>query len=59
MTGSWNDFNDAQNTSVIPKGVIAKGASPSARAATTAGAGLDRRLCHPQRQRRGLPPASR
>ena len=25
MTGSWNDFNDAQNTSVIPKGVIAKG----------------------------------
>ena len=25
MSASWNDFNDAQNTSVIPKGVIAKG----------------------------------
>ena len=24
MTASWNDFNDAQNTSIIPKGVIVK-----------------------------------
>ena len=24
MTGSWNDFNDAQNTSIMPKGEIVK-----------------------------------
>ncbi|HYN38972.1 MAG TPA: hypothetical protein VES39_06955, partial [Rhodospirillales bacterium] len=24
MTGSWNDFNDAQNTSIMPKGTIIK-----------------------------------
>ena len=24
MTASWNDFNDAQSTSIIPKGVIVK-----------------------------------
>ena len=24
MTGSWNDFNDAQNTSIMPKGEILK-----------------------------------
>ncbi len=23
MSASWNDFNDAQNTSIMPKGTIA------------------------------------
>ena len=24
MSASWNDFNDAQNTSIMPKGTIIK-----------------------------------